>query len=57
MRQHVLSVAPGTSASESAPAQAADPIVQLQKLGELRDAGVLTEEEFSAKKAAILDRI
>ncbi len=27
---------------------------QLKKLGELRDAGVLTEKEFSAKKAKLL---
>ena len=29
-------------------------IDQLQQLGQLRDAGILTEEEFSAKKAKIL---
>lgn len=29
-------------------------IEQLKKLGELRDAGILTEEEFSAKKASLL---
>ena len=37
-----------------APAPAADPIEQLTKLGELRDKGVLTEEEFAAQKAKIL---
>lgn len=31
-----------------------DVITQLQQLGELRDAGVLTEEEFAAQKARIL---
>ena len=31
-----------------------DPIEQLKKLGELRDSGVLTEEEFAAQKAKIL---
>lgn len=31
-----------------------DMITQLKKLGELRDAGVLTEEEFAAQKARIL---
>jgi Short C-terminal domain len=31
-----------------------DMITQLQKLGELRSAGVLTEEEFAAQKAKIL---
>ena len=39
-----------------APAEPAgdDMITQLKKLGELRDAGVLTEEEFAAQKARIL---
>jgi Short C-terminal domain len=39
-----------------APAQAPppDPIEQLTRLGELRDSGVLTEEEFAAQKAKIL---
>jgi hypothetical protein len=31
-----------------------DMITQLQKLGELKTAGVLTEEEFAAQKAKIL---
>jgi len=31
-----------------------DMLKQLQKLGELKDAGVLTEEEFQAQKAKIL---
>ena len=39
---------------QAAPAPAADPIEQLTKLGELRDNGVLTEEEFAAQKAKIL---
>lgn len=30
---------------------------QLKKLGELRDAGVLTEEEFVAKKQVLLDQV
>jgi hypothetical protein len=30
---------------------------QLRKLGELRDAGILSEAEFAAKKAEILARI
>jgi hypothetical protein len=34
-----------------------DPLRQLEKLGQLRDAGVLTREEFDAKKAEILSRI
>ena len=31
-----------------------DKIAQLQKLGELKAAGVLTEQEFQAQKASIL---
>ena len=38
-----------------APAAAApDPIAQLKELAELKDQGVLTEEEFAAQKAKIL---
>ena len=32
-----------------------DPLDQLKKLGELRDSGVLTEEEFTAQKAKLLN--
>jgi Short C-terminal domain len=39
----------------AAPAQE-DTLTQLQKLGELKAAGVLTEEEFAAQKAKILAR-
>jgi hypothetical protein len=42
-----------------APAPAAapgpDPIAQLKELAELKDQGVLTEEEFAAQKAKILN--
>lgn len=34
-----------------------DPISLLEKLGKLRDAGILTDDEFSAKKAELLKRI
>jgi hypothetical protein len=34
-----------------------DPIAQLKELGSLRDLGILTEEEFSAKKVEILRRL
>lgn len=43
----------GSSASPATP-DAAD---QLRKLGELRDAGVLTDDEFAAKKAELLARL
>lgn len=38
----------------AAPAPAPDPLEQLQKLGELKAAGVLTDAEFEAQKAKIL---
>ena len=34
-----------------------EPVEQLRKLGELRDAGVLTDAEFETKKADLLSRI
>src|SRR5687768_10913952 len=44
----------------AAPAPAAggtdDMITQLQKLGELRDQGILTDDEFAAEKAKVLAR-
>jgi hypothetical protein len=40
---------------EAAPAAAADPIAQLKELGELHQSGVLTDEEFAAQKAKILN--
>jgi hypothetical protein len=40
---------------EPAPAPAApDPLAQLKELGELKAAGILTDEEFEAQKAKIL---
>lgn len=47
---------PAPAAVETA-VQQPDPMAQLKQLGELRDAGVLTEEEFQAKKADILSRL
>jgi hypothetical protein len=35
-------------------APAADPIEQLKELAELKNQGILTEEEFAAQKAKIL---
>lgn len=40
-------------ASAPAPA-AADPVEQLEKLGEMREKGLLTDEEFAAQKAKLL---
>jgi hypothetical protein len=43
----------------AAPAAAAQPdyIDQLQRLADLRDKGILTDEEFDAKKKQILDQM
>lgn len=48
--------APANAAAEATSPEK-DPIVQLQALAQLRDAGILTEQEFAAKKAEILARI
>jgi hypothetical protein len=34
-----------------------DPLDEIRKLAELRDQGILTEQEFAAKKAELIDRI
>jgi hypothetical protein len=34
-----------------------DVLAQIKQLGELRDTGVLTDEEFAAKKAELLERL
>lgn len=39
---------------QAAPAPVDDTAVQLQQLAQLRDQGILTDEEFSAKKKQIL---
>jgi len=41
----------------TAAAQTQDPVAMLKQLGELKDAGVLTEDEFQAKKADLLRQI
>ena len=47
--------APPPPAAPAAPAGMTDSTIeQLTKLGQLRDSGVLTEEEFQAQKAKIL---
>jgi hypothetical protein len=46
-------------ATPSVPAAASqdDVLEQIRKLGELRDAGILTEEEFAAKKTELMGRL
>jgi hypothetical protein len=52
-QQQAYAPPPPQPAASAAPAQD-DMLDQLQKLGELKAAGVLTEEEFAAQKAKIL---
>jgi hypothetical protein len=46
--------APPPPAPAAAPAPTTDVVSQLKSLAELRDQGILTEEEFAAQKAKIL---
>jgi hypothetical protein len=45
---------PQAAPTQPAPAPQLSMVEQLTKLGELRDAGILTEEEFAAQKAKVL---
>lgn len=44
----------GQPGASTAPPPQADYITQIKQLAELRDAGILTDEEFEAKKKQIL---
>lgn len=46
--------APPPAAAPTAPAGGVDIVAELQKLGSLKEAGILTDEEFSAAKAKLL---
>jgi len=50
-----LDDAPLFAAAPAAPVD--DPAEQLKKLADLHDSGLLTDEEFAAKRAAIVDRL
>lgn len=41
--------------AQAAPAQEQDPMDKLKQLGDLHQSGVLTDEEFAAAKAKILN--
>lgn len=58
IRELAASSSAGTLGSQRpAPRPQADPIDQLKRLAELRDAGVLSDEEFEIKKAELLARM
>ncbi|KAB2977275.1 SHOCT domain-containing protein [Streptomyces sp. SS1-1] len=48
---------PSAPAPASAPQPTTTPVEQLRQLAELRDAGILSDEEFTTKKAEILARM
>jgi hypothetical protein len=48
-----MAATPG-AAPAPAPAAPVDPVAQLERLGELRDKGILTDAEFGAQKTKIL---
>lgn len=48
-------MAPAPAPAPAEPPPAADPIAQLKQLGELHEQGILTDEEFAAQKAKILN--
>ncbi|MBY6004521.1 SHOCT domain-containing protein [Salipiger bermudensis] len=45
------------AASEKGPSGADEVIALIRKLGDLKEAGLLTEDEFAAKKRELLDRL
>jgi hypothetical protein len=48
---------PASFPSQNVPQNSSDILTLLEKLGQLRDAGILTPDEFSAKKAELLGRL
>lgn len=55
--QQGLSGAPAPAAPAASPVRAEDVMATLEKLGELRTQGILTQEEFDAKKAELLKKL
>jgi hypothetical protein len=54
--QEQRQMAPAAPAAPAgAPAEQADPMERLKELGQLHESGVLTDEEFAAAKAKILN--
>lgn len=48
---------PSSFPAQNVPQNSSDILALLEKLGQLRDAGILTPEEFSAKKSELLGRL
>jgi membrane protease subunit (stomatin/prohibitin family) len=49
--------APGAAAAQAVGVRAEDVMATLEKLGELKAKGILTQEEFDAKKAELLKKL
>ena len=47
----------GTGGQPGTDGSAGDPVEQIRRLAELRDQGLLTEDEFQAKRTELLGRI
>ena len=56
-RFHTQSQLTAADVPVTTPQQVDDPIVQLERLGQLRDKGLLSDEEFEAKKTEPLGRL
>jgi hypothetical protein len=54
MQQAAQQAVAAQQAQAPAPAPAVDVVAELQKLAALKDAGILTDEEFAAAKAKLL---
>jgi hypothetical protein len=50
-------IGPAPTASADRPSNAEDPLAQIERLAELHKKGILTQEEFAAKKAELLSRL
>ena len=55
MRERVIAV--GAPQEEPMQTAASDPAEQLKKLADLHQSGLLTDEEFAAKRTAIVERL
>lgn len=56
-RKGVEKITEGLTAAKNIASSAEDDLALLEKLGQLRKAGIITEKEFQAKKKKILGRI
>ena len=57
MRERGIALGAPVNIEGANPPSAADPAEQLKKLADLHQSGLLTDEEFAAKRAAIVDKL